>query len=53
MSFTSPRMPDGSRKSDVKVQVTGTPVVGIKIEAPYGRDKRTGFIGLEELLTTC
>jgi hypothetical protein len=39
------------RKSDVKVQVTGTPVVGIKIEAPYGRDKRAGFIGLEELLT--
>lgn len=44
--------PAGLTKSDVTIQVTGTPVVGIKIEAPYGRDKRVGFIGLEELLAT-
>jgi hypothetical protein len=36
--------------SDVIIQLTGTPVVGIRIEAPYGGEKRPGVIGVEELL---
>lgn len=43
---TGPRV---APKSEVHVQVSGTPVVGIKIVSPDGHPDRAGYMNIEEL----